>query len=69
MEQTKSPKSNNAGRLDSGQRRNVYSIAHLQRTIGNQAVQRLLRSGTRGSPPSGTSAAKEIEAKVSGLGI
>ena len=42
--QTKSAKSTKPNRALSGQSRAVQSILHLQRTIGNQAVQRLLQS-------------------------
>ena len=41
-QQTMSPKTTVPGRVHFGQSREVNSILHLQRTIGNQAVQRLL---------------------------
>lgn len=43
-QQTESPKSTKPGRTHFGQSREVGSILHLQRTIGNQAVQRLLQA-------------------------
>jgi len=43
-QQATSAKSTKPGQSLLGQRRNVYSILQLQRTIGNQAVQRLLHS-------------------------
>lgn len=42
--QTTSAKSTIPGRAHLGQDRDVNSIPHLQRTIGNEAVQRLLQS-------------------------
>src|SRR5215510_5392454 len=47
-QQTISAKSTIAGRAHFGQIREVHSILHLQRTIGNQAVQRLLRAHSEG---------------------
>jgi peptidoglycan/xylan/chitin deacetylase (PgdA/CDA1 family) len=44
-EQTKSAKSTKPCRTLSGQSLDVRSILHLQRTIGNHAVQRLLNTG------------------------
>ncbi len=41
-QQTTSAKSTIPGRAHFGQSREVNSILHLQRTIGNQAVQRVL---------------------------
>lgn len=43
-QQTKSANSTKPGWVPSGQSREVRFILHLQRTIGNQAVQRLLRA-------------------------
>lgn len=43
-QQTKAAKSTKAGRAFSGQSHDVDSILHLQRTIGNQAVQQLLQT-------------------------
>lgn len=43
-QQTKSAKSTHPDRMFSGQSRDIDSILHLQRTIGNHAVQRLLQS-------------------------
>ena len=43
-QQTTSAKSTISGRTHLGQGRDVNTILHLQRTIGNQAVQRLLQS-------------------------
>lgn len=45
-QQTTSAKSTLPGRIPFGQSREVSSIFHLQRTIGNQAVQRLLEANT-----------------------
>jgi hypothetical protein len=45
-QQTTSAKSTIPGRAHFGQSREVNSILHLQRTIGNQAVQRLLEVNT-----------------------
>ena len=45
-QQTTSAKSSIPGRAHFGQSREVNSILHLQRTIGNQAVQRLLEANT-----------------------
>src|SRR5215467_2994785 len=45
--QTTSAESTLAGRTHSGQSHEVDTILHLQRTIGNQAVQRLLEANTR----------------------
>lgn len=46
-QQTTSAKSTIPGRVQFGQSRDVSSILHLQRTIGNQAVQRLLEANTQ----------------------
>src|SRR5260370_36577510 len=46
-QQTRSAKSTLPGRAQLGQSREVSSILHLQRLIGNQAVQRLLEANTR----------------------
>jgi HEAT repeat protein len=46
-QQTTSAKSTIPGRTHLGQSHEVNSILHLQRTIGNQAVQRLLEANTR----------------------
>jgi hypothetical protein len=46
-QQTTSAKSTLAGRTHFGQSHEVDTILHLQRTIGNQAVQRLLEANTR----------------------
>src|SRR5216684_7422461 len=46
--QATSAKSTIPCRSHCGQSREVNSILHLQRTIGNQAVQRLLRVNTEG---------------------
>ncbi len=43
-QQTSSAKSSKFGRVSSGQNRDIHSILHLQRTIGNQAVLRLLQT-------------------------
>lgn len=43
-QQTMSAKSTISGRAHFGQSREVNSILHLQRTIGNQAVQRMLQT-------------------------
>jgi hypothetical protein len=43
-QQTKSAKSTIPGRAQFGQSHEVNSILHLQRTIGNQAVQRMLQT-------------------------
>lgn len=43
-QQTASPKSTIPSRAHFGQSREVNSILHLQRTIGNQAVQRMLQT-------------------------
>ncbi len=48
-QQTTSSKSTTPGRAHLGQSRDVSSILHLQRTIGNQAVQRLLQSNAEES--------------------
>ena len=45
-EKTKPVQSTNPGRALSGQRPDVRSIRHLQRTIGNHAIQRLPQSKT-----------------------
>ena len=45
-QQTKFAKSTRPSRTFSGQSREVDSILHLQRTIGNQAVQRLLQANS-----------------------
>ena len=45
-QQTTSARSAAPNRKQFGQRRGLNSILHLQRTIGNQAVQRLVKSGT-----------------------
>ncbi len=45
-QQTTSAKSTLSGRAHFGQSREVSSILHLQRTIGNQAVQQLLQAKT-----------------------
>ena len=53
-QQTKSINSARHDRTSFTQNRSVHSILHLQRTIGNQAVQRILRSGdpqSRGGRP------------------
>lgn len=44
IQQTTSAKSRMPSRLLLGQSRNVHPILHLQRTIGNQAIQRLLKT-------------------------
>src|SRR5262245_29159578 len=46
-QQTTSTKSTIPGRAHFGQSREASSILHLQRTIGNQAVQRWLEANTR----------------------
>jgi hypothetical protein len=46
-QQTKPAKSTILGRAHFGQSSEVSSILHLQRTIGNQAVQRLLEENTK----------------------
>ena len=45
-QQTKSAKSTHPARVLSGQSREVRSILHSQRTIGNQAVQRMMQAKT-----------------------
>lgn len=58
MQQTESAESTKRGRTLSGQSHEVNSILHLQRTIGNQAVKRLLQAETedfKENPASGTS--------------
>ena len=45
-QQTTSAKSTISGRAHFGQSREVNSILHVQRTIGNQAVQRMLQTNT-----------------------
>jgi uncharacterized membrane protein YgcG len=47
-QQTTSAKSTIPGRTHLGQSHEVNSILHVQRTIGNQAVQRLLRANSEG---------------------
>jgi len=47
-QQTTSAKSTLPGRAHFGQSREVNSILHLQRTIGNQAVQRMLQTNAEG---------------------
>ncbi len=47
-QQTKSSKSARSGRAISAQSREVRAILHLQRTIGNHALQRLLQSNAEG---------------------
>ncbi len=49
MHKTKSASSARFNRVFSGQSREVSSILHLQRAIGNQAVQRLLQAKTEES--------------------
>src|SRR5262245_33451761 len=46
VQQTASHKSTIPGRAHFGQSRAVRSLLHLQRTIGNQAVQQLLKANT-----------------------
>jgi uncharacterized protein DUF4157/protein-glutamine gamma-glutamyltransferase-like protein len=48
-QQTTAPESMIPSRARLGEKRQVYSILHLQSTIGNQAVQRLLKSKPDGS--------------------
>jgi hypothetical protein len=50
-QQTTSAKSTIPGRAHFGQSHEVRSVLHLQRTIGNQAVQRLLQSNAENSTP------------------
>jgi len=50
-QQTTSAKSTIPGRAHLGQSREVSSILHLERTIGNQAVQRLLHAKPDGLEP------------------
>ena len=47
-QQTTSTKSARPRRTHFSQSQEVNSILHLQRTIGNQAVERLLKANTRG---------------------
>lgn len=46
-QKTESDRSTKPNRIHFGQSREVSSIIHLQRTIGNQAIQRLLEVGTK----------------------
>ena len=57
VQQTTAAKSTVPGQAHFGQSRDVNSILHLQRTIGNQAVQRMLKSNAEELEPGSTTSA------------
>ena len=58
---TTSAKFTMPGQIHSGQRREVDSILHLQRTVGNQAVQRMLQANPEKLKASNPVVARQIQ--------